>query len=390
MDDAKSLFLKLKDKLQSKIDSLDQMADPSSDAANDLKEEIEELTVIVEYYDTIIKKLEAIKTNDPEKQKLIDEQWRAVADRIQFYNDSRVVESFTLGSTRNRQIATEIDKLEKMPEKLDTKSEEDLKEEVEVQPEKKSSDNAYIDMMNDRAVEVSRRIFKLRQREKRDFTGRTTAMIMGLDQELNQIRESIKNYDDRRVLDAETEKELAAIDSQHDELVEARQAYKEQIQELRELKSQLKGVRNRARINREEKKLNRRLKKLQASEVKMMKEQKSIMYPEYKVDLKRQALLSRVGGRIEYFEEKMAVNDELERMLDQEHHFGDGIRRKIYDIKGAHYQKRLAREQEVLEAMQKSDSIIEMRGARITTISNKYADRIRQNHEEQMTAQMTV
>ncbi len=425
MNDAKNLLNKLKETRDYKKDELAGMTeyDLSSDEAQTINNEIEDLDEIIKYYELLIEKLEKIKTDDPIKQEQINRQFELITNKLKSINDNSNYDITTLRSNDNQELERNIDSIIDNPEDtnsdtiqveqtnanseennqpseetsseqvereednpvVETTDSESTSEENEEEEERKpisSSEQAYVSIIDDRIRNVEKNIERLKKIEKYDLTGKTSARRIGYELELMELKEDKKNFDNRESLSAETEERISQIDQDHAELLERREEYKAQIEHLKEMKENLKGLRNKVKVQRDIKRLEIRLNQLRAGEIQMIEGQKSLMYPKYKADIHRQAQISKAEGKVDYIEEKIAVNDEMQQMLD-DRYLGDRIQGVVTGIRGEFYQGQLDRASEVLEQMQQPDANVELLGQRRTTISQLYERMIRDRNENQ-------
>ena len=389
--EARKLINDLKAKVRGMEDNLASFADPKSDEAVALEEQIKELKTVIKFFETITTKLDnTVPKNDAEIHE-IEDLWKEIVGQLREYNDSGLLKT-KLSDTKVSELEELIEELSdvsNLNEEKTNKEEEKKEQVVSTQPVQNSSpqplrnvDKAYMGIFSDREKKINEKIAKLKQRELHDITGHTTTLIMGYQIELKELAKQKQDYLNRETLDPETEERLSALESKHDDIAARQAELRAKISELQALRSQLVGARGKRKIDKKVEKFQKEINRLNIKDVKLIKQQKSIMYPKYKADLKRQSLLSTAAGRVQNYEEKQAVNDELMSMLD-ENSIIDNIKKSIYEIKGAHYCKKIERSRAILEEMQKSSSIIRMRGARLRVMSNSYADRIRENNEKQ-------
>ena len=241
-----------------------------------------------------------------------------------------------------------------------------------------SSQEAYKSILEDRIREVEEKLVRLEKLSKYDLTGHTATLMMGYRIEREKIKASTntKNLDKREKLDKESEAKIAEIDKAQVALNEDQKALAEEKKSLEQQQKEVTGYWKKRRIARQIKHLERESQLMNVRRVEMREQQKAIMYPKQKVALKRQALISRQEGKVANIVENIEINNtDMEQMLAKGTLFS-GIAAAHYDRVGNRYRKKLERSQEILEEMQRADTLKQIRGARRTVLSREYSDRL--------------
>ena len=382
--EAKSLVGTLKAKLSALEDDLANIEDPKSKEASLLEDQIEELKAVIKYFELAIAKLEKYVPKNSAETQEVEEIWADMIKNLKELNNSKDLKA-KLSETTVKDIEDAIDEMSNTSDNSSENEDDSEKEEEEEKKPTKKSEEAYQSLVEDRKKAIlgikSKRLERLKKRTRHDITGRKSVALMGYNIELKELDDMKKLFDSREKLSPEAEERLAELDKVSAANAEKIAAYKEQIERLKAMRSELVSARNAHKIDREIKRLNTNIKLLHVKDVGILNVQKAIMYPTYKVELMKQALLSRQRGKVQYYEEKQAVNEELQRMLDSDSII-DSVKKSIYEIKGAHYQKNIEKSEAILEDMKKTDSLKEMHGARIRGMTNGYLDIIREKREK--------
>ena len=361
--EAKSLVGTLKAKLSALEDDLANIEDPKSKEASLLEDQIEELKAVIKYFELAIAKLEKYVPKNSAETQEVEEIWADMIKNLKDLNNSKDLKA-KLSETTVKDIEDAIDEMSNTSDNSSENEDDSEKKEEEEKKPTKKSEEAYQSLVEDR---------------KKAILGIKSKM--GYNIELKELDDMKKLFDSREKLSPEAEERLAELDKVSAANAEKIAAYKEQIERLKAMRSELVSARNAHKIDREIKRLNTNIKLLHVKDVGILNVQKAIMYPTYKVELMKQALLSRQRGKVQYYEEKQAVNEELQRMLDSDSII-DSVKKSIYEIKGAHYQKNIEKSEAILEDMKKTDSLKEMHGARIRGMTNGYLDIIREKREK--------
>ena len=382
--EAKSLVGTLKAKLSALEDDLANIEDPKSKEASLLEDQIEELKAVIKYFELAIAKLEKYVPKNSAETQEVEEIWADMIKNLKDLNNSKDLKA-KLSETTVKDIEDAIDEMSNTSDNSSENEDDSEKEEEEEKKPTKKSEEAYQSLVEDRKKAIlgikSKRLERLKKRTRHDITGRKSVALMGYNIELKELDDMKELFDSREKLSPEAEERLAELDKVSAANAEKIAAYKEQIERLKAMRSELVSARNAHKIDREIKRLNTNIKLLHVKDVGILNVQKAIMYPTYKVELMEQALLSRQRGKVQYYEEKQAVNEELQRMLDS-NSIIDSVKKSIYEIKGAHYQKKIDKSEAILEDMKKADSLKEMHGARIRGMTNGYLDIIREKRDK--------
>ena len=254
-----------------------------------------------------------------------------------------------------------------------------------------SADEQYIEILNSRVKELQEKISKIQSKSKHgiDPFNNNAIKIKGYEIEIKELETEIKNKTPRAKLSDGVEDILYDLDDKYNEKDKKQNEIEQQIADLKDMRDKLKTVRARKKVDRKIEKLEAKVTVLKKKKVSYGKRQRAIMYPKYKKDMIKKSLLARAKGRVENYNDLIQDNAELKNML-RDDSIIDAVKGVIYDIKGAYYQKKLARADEILQEMQSKNSIITMAGARVTSLSKRYADIIRQKRQQQHQQQQPV
>lgn len=242
----------------------------------------------------------------------------------------------------------------------------------------------YQKLLEARISKVRSKLNALRQKEDRDITGHVAEAVKGFEIELERLTEEVANLS-RPQVNSLGEFGLEYLDEKRSVNSEKQDYYKEQIKELKELKDSLEKARNKRKINRRIERYEKKIARLKKANVFYSNVQRTIMYPKYKLEAKKRSLLARAEGRVKAYENKQQDNENIKNNLDtifKDSPF-NGIRQKYYDLKGIYYQKKIARSNDILTEMQNKNNIVTMSGARITSLSKSYLNKIRQSNDQQ-------
>ena len=239
-------------------------------------------------------------------------------------------------------------------------------------------DSEYKKILEERVKELETRIAKLKIKEEnsKDLGTRFSSRIKGLELEVEDLKQKIIAADNRELLGNFTEERLTKKEAKFQQNLHEQQELEKEIADLKAVREKMNSSRAKRipgkKIARLEKKLNR----LKDKGAIIGYKQRKIMYPKYKHNLKRESLLFHAQGRVDNYEEKIQDNEELKRTLNKDHKL-DSIKAVYYDVKGLYYQKRWDRSKEILNEMQTKKNIVTMYGSRVTSLSKKYLDKIR-------------
>ena len=382
--EAKSLVGTLKAKLSALEDDLANIEDPKSKEASLLEDQIEELKAVIKYFELAIAKLEKYVPKNSAETQEVEEIWADMIKNLKELNNSKDLKA-KLSETTVKDIEDAIDEMSNTSDNSSENEDDSEKEEEEEKKPTKKSEEAYQSLVEDRKKAIlgikSKRLERLKKRTRHDITGRKSVALMGYNIELKELDDMKKLFDSREKLSPEAEERLAELDKVSAANAEKIAAYKEQIERLKAMRSELVSARNAHKIDREIKRLNTNIKLLHVKDVGILNVQKAIMYPTYKVELMEQALLSRQRGKVQYYEEKQAVNEELQRMLDS-NSIIDSVKKSIYEIKGAHYQKKIDKSEAILEDMKNAPTLPKMYGIKARDMTAGYLDIIRKKRDK--------
>lgn len=254
----------------------------------------------------------------------------------------------------------------------------------EQQIEYDSSDLEYRNLLQERVKQLQSRLVGLRGRAKHDITGHVYNQIKGHEREIEVLQEMINSMDRRPEMSVPGEGMMSVTDSFRDNNHSKQNQYEQQIAELKELRSNLLTARAQRRLDRRIEKLNRKISKLKKHDVYAGNVQRSILYPRYLYETRKRSLLLHAEGRVLAYQDRIQDNERIHSELDAmySNSIVRGVHEFICDIKGMYYQNRLGRAQEILDEMNQTDSVIHMQGARITSLSKKYLEQIRQRRVE--------
>ena len=241
-----------------------------------------------------------------------------------------------------------------------------------------SSDLAYKKILEDRMKNINESISKLRKSDEKVFAMHTQieSKIQGLQIEYNKIKKELDEYSEREKLGTTRENAISYFENKYEKKNQKQEEYQERLDELRELKKNVSGYHANKVLDRKIKNLEEKIKDMKQKKVSIVKSQRRIMYPKYKKELKKQRRISLQEGKIQNYESKLKDNEYLRQTINEKSIFAP-IANIVYDIKEAKYKRKINRYNEVLNKMQNSGKTSKVLGARVTTIKNKVAEKLR-------------
>ena len=299
---------------------------------------------LIKTYEKWIADIEAVTPHSPKEKQRLEDATKLVQNVIQNYSKEKsMVIPSNITSRVNDAISGVV-----------VSNEDNNGEEV-------YSDAAYKSIYGDRIKEIKQELKSLEKMEKYDLTNTTAKRMANLKAELKFLEDEQSNLFNREIEDAEVKEKLSELDEQHNKNVDRKKTLEEQKKQLEEMKSTLASRRNRNKVSREIKRIDKRLAELKAKDVQLLNNQKAIMYPIHKANLKRQRILAKAQGKINYYTEKKKVNDSLMVGLDENKIF-DRFKANIYESRSEKYRQKIAHAEAVLAELN-SDPKITYRGA---------------------------
>ena len=299
---------------------------------------------LIKTYEKWIADIEAVTPHSPKEKQRLEDATKLVQNVIQNYSKEKsMVIPSNITSRVNDAISGVV-----------VSNEDNNGEEV-------YSDAAYKSIYGDRIKEIKQELKSLEKMEKYDLTNTTAKRMANLKAELKFLEDEQSNLFNRETEDAEVKEKLSELDEQHNKNVDRKKTLEEQKKQLEEMKSTLASRRNRNKVSREIKRIDKRLAELKAKDVQLLNNQKAIMYPIHKANLKRQRILAKAQGKINYYTEKKKVNDSLMVGLDENKIF-DRFKANIYESRSEKYRQKIAHAEAVLSELN-SDPKITYRGA---------------------------
>lgn len=247
-----------------------------------------------------------------------------------------------------------------------------------------NADNEYKKILEDQMKKIQERINVLKSKEEKlDLFSHNSTTIKGLELEYENLKERVENYTARDSLSDFVEGKLSTLDKIYDKRNDKQEGYKEQIEELQSIKNNLETARARKKVDKKIANIEKKIKRLQKSKGFYGGIQRTIMYPKYRLDIKKANLLSHAYGRVENYEQKLRDNDAIKEMFDP-NKLTDTIKERFYDLKGAYYRKRLERSEAILNEMMDKKNIVTMYGSRVTSIGKNRLNNIRNSNQNNM------
>lgn len=220
-----------------------------------------------------------------------------------------------------------------------------------------------------------------KNRGLRALTDKTTVEIEGLKLQYREITQQLKEFEGRKELSEKKEATLEKWDKKSASITQKEQELQQSVQELRDLQQRLGTKRAKVKIDKKVEHKKQFIKLLQKTSNVIDKRQKLVMLPQYLKDKKRLNLLTKQQAKVNLTAAKIEDNNALQAMLNPAGNILDKIQSKVYDIKGAYYQKNLAHSIEVFYTMQQAKSNIAIRGANATTLGKKAVEKLREKRE---------
>ena len=270
-----------------------------------------------------------------------------------------------------------------------TSSEEHPEEEEETitnskeQPEeeeKRSSDIVYHNMILERIKKVQDKIALLHQKENGLLKQHIYKEIKGYESELEKLEELAKET--RMEFREDKEDKLERLDQRYKKNQERIKDYEDKIKELKELREQLLTTRKKIKVDKNMVKLIDKIEKLKKSNITCQNRQRRTMMPKVTYENIKRRLLSSEEGVVRAYSDEIEDNkkyqEEMKRITGKENFFGN-IKSKYYDKLGIYYKKKLEKASFILEEMQDKDTIVEVLGARVTSLPKRLIERLQES-----------
>lgn len=240
------------------------------------------------------------------------------------------------------------------------------------------SDEEFIEILKTRLKELDEELKALLERQKQidDMSISLTSRIHGITLEKQELTNQINSFTERNTYGERAEHRLEKNDDKYADFSSKASTYNTKIQELQELRNKTTSSYKQHKFDRRIEKINEKLKKVKAKGAKIQSKQRKILYSKMKKDAKKHRLLTQAAGRVMTYQDRYETNRELSDGLKDKKAFGK-VASKIYDMKANHYKKRLDRSTEILNEMNSRNSIIAMRGARITSLNKRIVKKLR-------------
>lgn len=247
------------------------------------------------------------------------------------------------------------------------------------------SNTVYQRLLKESLDTIQKQITNLERKNHglRAITDKTTEEINGLKMQYQEILGELQNFNQREQLTEIQEGVLNTLDTKTNENLSSVQEVRQNIEELKALREQLQTSRQRRKIDKKIQKKQEIIKKLQTRNARIDKIEKAIMLPQLKVNQMKQKIRLTQYAKAESARAALKDNEQLMAMLDPENSIKDNLMATIYDIKGKYYQMKLNHSMEVLNEMQKTDSLAAIKGANAITIGKKAVSKLRQRRDKQ-------
>ena len=246
--------------------------------------------------------------------------------------------------------------------------------------EKRSSDIVYHNMILERIKKVQDKIALLHQKENGLLKQHIYKEIKGYESELEKLEELAKET--RMEFREDKEDKLERLDQRYKKNQERIKDYEDKIKELKELREQLLTTRKKIKVDKNMVKLIDKIEKLKKSNITCQNRQRRTMMPKVTYENIKRRLLSSEEGVVRAYSDEIEDNkkyqEEMKRITGKENFFGN-IKSKYYDKLGIYYKKKLEKASFILEEMQDKDTIVEVLGARVTSLPKRLIERLQES-----------
>ena len=367
------------------IDSNQAAAAATEEEKKEKTKELEEDSVSVDEYE-IDDEVDKETTNKVEEEETIaspEEHPEEEEETITSSEEHLEEEEETIASPEEHPEEPEEE------EETITNSEEQPEEEEETitsskeQPEeeeKRSSDIVYHNMILERIKKVQDKIALLHQKENGLLKQHIYKEIKGYESELEKLEELAKET--RMEFREDKEDKLERLDQRYKKNQERIKDYEDKIKELKELREQLLTTRKKIKVDKNMVKLIDKIEKLKKSNITCQNRQRRTMMPKVTYENIKRRLLSSEEGVVRAYSDEIEDNkkyqEEMKRITGKENFFGN-IKSKYYDKLGIYYKKKLEKASFILEEMQDKDTIVEVLGARVTSLPKRLIERLQES-----------
>lgn len=239
-----------------------------------------------------------------------------------------------------------------------------------------NSDRVYKELLQ-KNLSTLKRSMDILSRKRSGLTDRRPAEIEALRLQYKQIEEELEKFEARKDFSKRKEKKLDRLDEKADKIIAKKETHEKKIEDLQELRKKLKTAKGSRKIDKNIEHQHRIIRHLQKKNARIDFRQKVIMLPKYYRIQKKDKMLNKQQGRVNLSTDKLLINEHLQSQLDPQNSVIDRIKSVVYDIKGNHYAKKIARAEKLLKAMQEKNSIIGMFGARVTVLPKSAIEKLR-------------
>ena len=241
-----------------------------------------------------------------------------------------------------------------------------------------SSDNAYIEVLQERMQKIQERKRRLQEKKKSllSINNIIDKEISGLDVEYNKLKEEVDAHAARITIGDLGEKALSIYDEKYASNEDKIKKYSEEIQRLNDTKSGMQTMHAKNVIDRKIKHINDKIAKLKSKNVNIGKTQRTLLLPKYKVIHRKENKINRAEGVVNFNQSRVDDNQMLKEAIGENAWF-KSTRERYYDIKGMYYKKQLDKSKAHLDKMKDKYSDVRVHGGRIMDLPRRAVDRIR-------------
>ena len=237
-------------------------------------------------------------------------------------------------------------------------------------------------MIMERIKKVKDKIELLHKKENGLLKNHTYSEIKGYEAELEKLAELAKQS--RIEFNEAKEDKLERLDQRYKKNQEKIHGYEDKIKELNHLKAQLLTISKKRKVDRNVDKLSKKIEKLKQSNITCQSRQRSAMMPKVTYENIKRRLLSSQEGKVRAYSDEVEDNrkyqEEIKRIMGRDRLFAD-LKERYYEKVGTYYKKKMEKAKRTLEDMQEKDTIVEVFGARITSMPKRWVEKLRESEE---------
>ncbi len=245
------------------------------------------------------------------------------------------------------------------------------------------SDDEYKKLLEERKTQINSELAELQERYSKAhiITVDLESRIKALEIERNNIDTQLSSYTTRPVFSELSDARMQKRDEKYNNLQTQKAVHEAEITNLNAMKAGTTSRYLKRKIDKRVEKIRAKIEKINKKGAKIQGKQRRALYSKLRKVNRRQRIVNREWGRYQTYQERKVANEQLRDSLSDGNFFGRTAK-KMYDIKAKFYQRRENRAAEVLTEMRDKNSIIGLRGARVTSMSKKAVSRIRTRLEE--------